>query len=1031
VLVCPHCGQQNPAGARFCNACAAPLAADGPNVRKTVSIVRCDVTGSTALGERIDPEPLREIMTRYYDEMRSVIERHGGMVEKFIGDAVMGIFGIPVLHEDDALRAVRAAGEMREALRELNQELSRERGVELSVRTAVMTGEVMASEPAGGQAFVIGDAANVVARLETSAQPGEILIGEPTHRLVAGAVEAEPAGPFTAKGKAEPLRAWRLLAVRPGAQLVARRLDSSMVGRARELEALMAVYERSRIERTCQLVTILGAPGIGKSRLSEELAGRAGGEALVLRGRCLPYGEGITYWPLTEMLRALPPPAELLDGEADAELVARRVAAAVGAAEGGAPSEETFWAVRRLFERLARETPLVVLIDDLQWAEPTFLELLEHVAYLSRATPILLVGLARNEFLDIRPGWPGPRIRLEPLLSADAETLLNNLAEDRAIGADVRARIAAAAEGNPLFIEQLLAMLEADGVEAAVPPTIQALLASRVDQLDGPPRRALECASVVGQRFWSAALREMAGGDAAIGRALVDLVRLEFIVPDEAVTFPDEDGFRFVHILVRDAAYEAMPMAQRSELHKRFAAWIERKDEQQAVRHEAIGGYHLEQAARYLEALGPAGDHSRRLAREAAERLLSAARNALARADMPAAANLFGRAADLLPRDDPARLRALPELADALVGTGELAEARELLDEALRDARTAGDEAVAAHARLALEDVLLLIEPEGFTGRIPAVTADAIRIFEELSDEAGLARAWLLRSQVEWIAARGAESALERALVHAERSGSRSTVEIRRRLVVALSRGPAPIDEVLPRCELILARYRGEPLAEIAAAGEVAFLEALRGNFGRASGLLAQREALVAEIGIPLAVAISKAIPAKVAMLAGDPATAEGLWREACNMFKAIGERGFLSTRAAELAEKALYAQGKHDEAERFALLGRDAGASDDVETQARWRGAMAKVLARRGEHPEAARLVREAVHLVEPTDGPELRGDVLMDAAETFRLASDSEEAAALARRAEATFAAKGMTVLARNAAAFGADLVAARPNP
>jgi tetratricopeptide (TPR) repeat protein len=468
-----------------------------------------------------------------------------------------------------------------------------------------------------------------------------------------------------------------------------------------------------------------------------------------------------------------------------------------------------------------------------------------------------------------------------------------------------------------------------------------------------------------------------------------------------------------------------MPKAQRSELHERFAAWIERKEVEAGRQHEEIVGYHLEQAARYVEALGPANARSRRLADDAAERLLSAARKALARDDMPGAANLLGRAIDLVPFHDPMRLRALPDLAEALVGIGELTKAKELLDQAVLDARAASDSAAAARAQIERDAVLLMTDPEGVVERIPAVTADAIRIFEDVGDDLGLAAAWYLRSHVGWLALRGGKDELEHALVHAERAGARRTGEIRRRLMVGLSRGPAPIDEVLPRCEVMLANAEGDPFAEEPCLGEVAFLEGLRGNFARAAELLARREAIVAGIAIPLTVAISKNVAAKVAMLAGDPATAERMWRDSCDLFTTIGERGFLSTRAAELAEKPLYAQARYDEAERFAALGREAGATEDVETQARWRGAMAKVLARRGEYEEAARLAREAVELVEPTDGPELRGDVLMDAAETYRLASRREDAAAAAQRAEATYAAKGMVVPARSAAAFREDLV------
>jgi len=936
VATCPSCGQHNPEGARFCNSCAAPLAAAEPKVRKTVSIVRCDVTSSTALGERLDAEALRGVMTRYFEEMGTVIERHGGIVEKFIGDAVMAVFGIPVLHEDDALRAVRAAAEMREALKKLNEELERERGVQFQVRTGVMTGEVIAGDPSAGQAFVTGDAANVAARLETSAQPGEILIGEPTYSVVSAAVEAEPVEPFSVKGKAEPLRAWRLRGVLLGARLVPRRLDIPMVGREREFADLLSVYERASAERSCQVVTIVGEPGIGKSRLSEELARELGNEAIVLRGRCLPYGEGITYWPLVEILRDAARSeeraqiAELLEGEPDADLIAGRVAAAVGAAEGGAPSEETFWAVRKLFEALARERSIVLLIDDLQWAERTFFELLEHIAYLSRSAPIVLVGLARSELLEIRPQWPGPRIRLEPLLAADAEALLVKLSGEKIVGEKLRAHISTACEGNPLFIEQMLAMVEGDRGGVTVPPTIHALLAARVDQLEVPQRRAIECASVIGQRFWSGAVRDLSGEGAAIGRALIDLVRLEFVVPEESVTFPDEDAFRFVHILVRDAAYEAIPKELRSQLHERFAAWIERRDEQR-VQHEEIVGYHLEQALRYLEELGLTNARRRLLAEQAAQRLLSAGRKALARDDMPAAANLFSRAVRPLSRHDPVRLDVLPELAEALIDGGELGQAREVLDEAIRDARAAGNRSAEAHALIGREELLLMTDPEGVVERIPGMTTEVIAIFDELGDDLGLARTWQLRSQVGWMTCRFAESgtALERALVHAERANDRRRIaRLRGRLLIVLGAGPTPVEQVLARCQEILDQAKND-LAEMAllsqvALMEVALMEAYRGNFASARDVAARRESIGTELGLPLDLALSKHISAHVAMVAGDSATAEKKWRESCEIFSEMSERSLLSTRAAELAEKALYVQGKYDEAERFTNLSRE-----------------------------------------------------------------------------------------------------------
>jgi tetratricopeptide (TPR) repeat protein len=600
---------------------------------------------------------------------------------------------------------------------------------------------------------------------------------------------------------------------------------------------------------------------------------------------------------------------------------------------------------------------------------------------------------------------------------------MDSLAGERTVREDVRARIATAAAGNPLFIEQMVAMLAGDDGDVAVPPTIHALLAARVDQLEAPQRRAIECASVVGQQFWSGAVRDLSGDDAAIGRALIDLVRLEFVVPDESVTFTNEDAFRFVHILVRDAAYEAMPKELRSELHERFAAWIERKDEEQAVQHEEIVGYHLEQAYRYLEELGSISMRRRLLADQAAERLLSAARKALGRDDMPAAANLFTRAVGLMPPHDPLRLSVLSDLAEALIAGGELVRAKEVLDDAVRDARTVGDRRAEANAELVREQLLLMTEPEGVVERIPETTTEAMGTLEELRDDVGLARAWRLRSEVGWMRCRFAESAtaLERALVHAKRTDdARRAADLRRQLLGALAAGPTPVDQVLARSDEMF----GDTRDALAIERELPLMEAFRGNFARARDLTAERESIASERGFRVALAGIKNLAAKVAMVAGDSATAEQKWRESCEIFMEMGDRSFLSTRAAEFAEKALYVQGKYDEAERFANLGRETGASDDIETQARWRGAQAKVLARRGDFEAAERLAREAADLVEPTDFLELRADVLMDVAEVFRLASRGEDAASAARRARETYEAKGMVVPAREAVTFIEEL-------
>jgi class 3 adenylate cyclase len=522
MLVCPGCGRENPDDAKFCNGCGAALvpAAPAREVRKTVTVLFSDVTGSTSLGERLDPEAVRRVMARWFEAARGVLERHGGTVEKFVGDAVMAVFGIPVLHEDDALRAVRAAADLRDELDRLNAGLERDHGVQIEVRTGVNTGEVVAGE---GQTLATGDAVNVAARLEQAAAPGEILLGARTLSLVRAAVEAEPVEPLALKGKAEPVPAFRLKSVRRDAPGFARRLDAPMVGRDGELAQLAQAYRRAIEERAPYLFTVLGTAGIGKSRLTYEFLAGVRAEATILRGRCLPYGDGITYWPLSEMLQEAAHHElrarllELLAGEPDAELIAGRLAGTLGAAGPGATSEETAWAARKLFERLARERPLVIVFDDLHWGEPTLLDLVDHLIDWSRGAPILVLCLARPELLEVRPGWGGGKLNatsilLEPLSEEQAVELIEGLLGENPLDAVVRARIADAAEGNPLFVEQMLAMLREDGadVELAVPPTIQALLAARLDRLGREERAVIGRASVEGKVFHRSAVAELA-----------------------------------------------------------------------------------------------------------------------------------------------------------------------------------------------------------------------------------------------------------------------------------------------------------------------------------------------------------------------------------------------------------------------------------------------------------------------------------------------------------------------------------------
>ena len=524
MLTCPTCGQDNPDGFRFCGGCGAALAPTrAREVRKTVTVLFADVTGSTALGERLDPESLRHVMGRYLEEMKEVLERHGGTVEKFIGDAVMTVFGIPTLHEDDALRALHAASAMRDRLALVNADLERDFGVRLEARIGVNTGEVVSGDAAAGERLATGDAVNMAARLEQAATPGEILLGEQTLELARDAVEVEPVEPLSLKGKADRVAAYRLLRVVEGAPAFERRLDAPFVGRREELARVRSALDRVVSERRCRLVTLLGPPGIGKSRVAAELAADLRGEADVLVGRCLPYGEGITYWPLREIFAAAGAEDEL-----DAALAA------------GAP-EEIFWTVRKALERRARQQPLFLVVEDIHWAEPTLLDLIEHLVEWTRDAQLLLLCSARPELLDERAAWGAGRsnaeiLTLEPLAESEADELIEGLLGGSQLDREARFRIRQVAEGNPLFVEQLLALLAEGGEPHRVPSTIQALLAARLDALAVEERELLERAAVVGLDFEWEALAELAPDRRRPpGAHLAALVRKELIRPHEAI----------------------------------------------------------------------------------------------------------------------------------------------------------------------------------------------------------------------------------------------------------------------------------------------------------------------------------------------------------------------------------------------------------------------------------------------------------------------------------------------------------------
>ncbi len=1018
-------------------------------VRKTVTVVFSDVSGSTALGEQLDPESLQQVMSRYFDAMRTIVERHGGTVEKFIGDAVMAVFGIPRVHEDDALRAVRAAAEMREALGALNDELRRERGIELAVRIGVNTGEVVAGDPASGHGFATGDAVNVAARLEQAAQPGEVLLGETTYGLVRDAVEAEPLAPLALKGKGELVPAHRLLTVDPGAPGRARRLESPFVGRARELKLLYDAFGRTVGDGACQLFTLLGAAGVGKSRLAAQFLDGLGAQATVLRGRCLSYGEGITYWPLAEALRAEADPLDadritgLLAGEDEAEAVAARVAGLLGPAPAAASAEEAFWAVRKLFEALARKRTLVVVLDDVHWAEPSLLDLVEHVADLSREAPMLLLLLTRPELLELRPGWGGGKfnatsVLLEPLSADESTLLVENLLGENELPEHALARIVRAAEGNPLFLEELVAMLIEQGVlahedgrwvarsdleELAVPPTIQALVAARLDQLGVDERTLLGCASIEGRVFHRGAVSELVSEDLRpeLDSHLRALVRKELLRPDRP-SLQGEDAFRFRNQPIQDAAYDSLPKESRAELHGRFAGWLEQAAGDRVVEVEEFLGYHLEQAYRYRAELGPVQDSERAQAARAATWLGSAGRRSLERRDLHAAENLLSRAVSLLPERDAARPELTLDLAAAYFERGDLAEADRLLTEVIEAAGPDRPD-VAVRGRLLHAELKLQIDPDAVMSDVLDECERTAEAFEQLGDELGLARAWFLIGKLRCWQGQGAAGveALERAAGYAERAGAeRERSRALEWLCLALWWSPLEAETALARCEEIPGQ-RGIAVAfTLMATGA---LEAMLGRFDTARQTIGRARETIRDLGALLDWASTSYPAALVELLANDPDRAAAVLEPAISTLEGLGETGYLSTLAAQLAE-AEYRRGRYDEAERLTIKSAAAAARDDLASQVGWRCVRAKVLARGGEAVEAERLAREALELVAPTDDLHRRGDTCTDLAEVLRLSGRVAEAVPLVEEAVRLHERKGNLASAAQARAMLEEL-------
>ena len=973
--VCAGCGGENPEGSRFCNGCGASLAAPAPvdETRRTVSVLFCDVVGSTALGEATDPESLRAMLAAYFERMRDIVESHGGTVEKFIGDAVMAVFGVPLLHEDDALRACRVAVEMQDAAPEIGMDL----------RIGINTGEVVAGT---SERLVTGDAVNLAARLEQAAGAGEVLIGDQTFALVRGVVEVEPAGQLQVKGKAAPVTAYRLVGE---AGQTERIFSTPMVGRDRELRALRDSLDRAVHDRSCQLYTVFGPAGVGKSRLAAELLVGAG--ARVVRGRCLSYGEDITYWPVVEIVKQI---GSLPEGDA-----AWPLRSMLREIDQPASVMEIAWGFRKLVEQQAQEHPVVVVFDDLHWAGEPLLDLIEHVADLTRDAPVLLLCMARPELLERRPSWGHRRsnataLLLEPLDETETVELLAQLG---GVDADLVPRIVEAAEGNPLFLEEMVALVRdsPDG-QVHVPGTIQALVAARLDHLDPVERSVLGRGAVEGRVFHRGALLAMSGGEGELDVPLMSLVRKD-VVRSDRPQIADEDAYRFRHLLIRDAAYDAMPKAVRADLHQRFASWLSDHGAG-LVEIEEILGYHLESATRLLAELGRPDSG---LADAATRHLSAAGRRALWQGDRKGASSLLQRALALSDHP-PVRLRI---------------DAARCIEDAAEAARQHASAAVAAdqeedRAGAALARVLSTYEAvwsgTGSVAELGILTAHALPLLEADGDHAGLAEVWAARAnglhnslgQYERM-----EYASERARHHAHLAGQpQSFIWL---TAQALVLGPTPAAEALTKVDALMAD-QASPRSSL----DRAILLAMLDRVEEARAAARAGEARLREMGDDEI--YFQAAHIEIERIAGDDEAACA-WMEAAYRFGIEHQLAGTIATCGAMRAVTLCALGRHHEAEVLASECRDLSAEDDLLSQVFWREAVALVSSHRRQHDEAERLAREAVRLTRETDALLWTGDALVVLGRVLLAGGHGSAAAAAWEEAMATYDRKGVTPLAR----------------
>lgn len=1044
---CHACGERNPARAKFCLECGLRLAPDGA-LRRTVSVVFADLVDSTGLQESLDVESARHVVDRFYRAMRGVVEAYGGEVEKFIGDAVVAVFGASAVSEDDALRAVRAADAMVRAVAELGEELDRRWSAHLRIRIGVNTGEIIIGE--GG--FVGGDTMNTAARLQQAAASDQILIAEATAKLVRKEVVLAPLQPLRLKGKVDLVSAHALSSIAtPREQLDAPvALDAPLVGREAELEQMRAAFDDAVASGSCRLATLIGWPGIGKTRLARELADRVAAEAIVIEGRCEAGGRGRTFEPVAQVLRdaagigeeigpqrARNKLAELVGDSPDREQIVEHAAGILGIVPQAQP-EESFWSVRRLLEALAAERPVMVLLEDVHWGEASFFDLIEHLLEWA-AAPILILALARPELREIRPGLVGTAsaagalVEISPLREIDARQLVSGLLRGAELPSEVAERVLGNAGGNPLFIAEMVRLLVEEGglrregegwvLEAEdpgeIPSTVQALLAARVDRLPAGERAVVECASVIGHQFDRSSIAELVGpsGATMLDGHLEALRRKQMVEPDGALRAGSQP-FSFAHVLVRDAAYRGLLKKTRADLHERLSNWLERTAASEGGPDELVA-FHLEQALEHSRQLEPGGADVERLTERAVAKLHSAGRGALAREDLAAAANLLRRAlAIAVP--GPARLDVLIDLLEALLSAGETTSAETIVTElrasAPEDARAHGWASVAECSIANLTDTSHLAETVVRLDRAAGALAS-------IGDLSGAGRACEVRAHS--LALQGEFAAAEASLDEALGLARAAPDARRRRSVLAgIPRaalwGPAPVSRSVGRClevQRMLRLAEGSRYLEARALRCQAVLEAMRGRDQAARQMISVATASLQDLGLGYHERLETANDAAtVELIGGRPETAERVLEDGMTQF---GE-GAIDTRtasAAALLARSVLAQGRDEEAEALIDL-TEAVHGQEIKTTIACATVRAELLARRGEHAAAEAMARRAVHVAGDTDALADHADARIALATVLRMGGRAADSLQEASRALELYLEKGHTVGAAAAA-------------